>query len=297
MIKRTLEISNPVYLKARKQQLVIEKEQEVVASVPFDDLGILLLAHPQIVLTQAVITACHDVNAVIIHCSSKYLPISLTQSIASHSLHAKTLREQIALSTVRQKQLWQQIVIEKIHQQLHTLSLFGKNHPEIERLAKNVHSGDKHNYEAQAAQKYWPTLMGANFHRDFEESGINQLLNYGYAIIRAAVARAIVKTGFHPSLGLNHHNQYNGFCLADDLMEPFRPWIDEITLNQESYNLNQETKASYLQILASDVLFKDRQMPFMIALDYFVAQVKQSYQDKTTQLQFPQRILKSDGGN
>ena len=295
MIKRTLEISNPAYLKAHKQQLIIEKEREVVASVPFEDLGVLLLSHPQIVLTQAVIAACHEVNVVIIHCSSKYLPISLTQPIAFHSLHTKTLREQIALSTVRQKQLWQQIVIEKIHQQLHTLSRFGKTHTEIERLAKSVHSGDKHNHEAQAAQKYWKTLMGKDFHRDFEETGVNQLLNYGYAIIRAAVARAIVKTGFHPSLGLNHHNQYNSFCLADDLMEPFRPWVDEITLNQQSHHLNQETKANYLQVLATDVLFKERHMPFMVALDYFVALVKQAYQDKTIQLEFPQRLSKADG--
>ena len=154
MIKRTIEISHPSYLKVHLKQLIVEQDGEQRGSVPFEDLGILLLAHPQIVLTQAVIEACHEVNAIIIHCSSKFLPISLTQPIANHSLHSKILHQQIALKVTRRKQLWQQIVKEKIRQQVITLKQFDKRSLELERLSTKVHSGDKHNHEAQAAQKY-----------------------------------------------------------------------------------------------------------------------------------------------
>lgn len=289
MIKRTLDISHPSYLKCQQAQLLIEQRDALVGKVPFEDLGVLILSHPQILLTQGVIQACSEHNCVIIHCDQKHLPISLTLPLFSHSLHTKTLRNQIGIKPVRRKQLWQQIVQGKIDQQAQTLQRLGKNHQPIQAMIQRVKSDDKNNTEAQAAQRYWKLLFDKPFKRNPDDPGTNAQLNYGYAIVRAVIARAIVATGFHPSLGLKHSNQYNPYCLADDLMEPFRPWIDEITYHQPSNELNRHTKAHYLTLLSNTVSYKDKKTPFMVAIGTFIADIKQAYEDGSVPLQFPQR--------
>ncbi|MEA1989779.1 MAG: type II CRISPR-associated endonuclease Cas1 [Pseudomonadota bacterium] len=290
MIKRTIDISHPCYLKRKQAQLIIERPDLPTAQVPFEDLGVLILSHPQITLTQGVLEACAKQNCAIVHCDSKHLPTSLTLPVASHSLHTKTLYQQIQIKTVRKKQLWQQIIKSKITEQSNTLKLCNRPHTQIQKMINQVQTDDKTNMEAQAAQKYWKTLVGPNFKRDPDAEGLNSQLNYGYAIIRSVVARALVGTGFHPSIGLNHHNQYNPYCLADDIMEPFRPWVDEITMLQNSSKLNQKTKQPYLTLIAEKVSFKDQTMPFMVALSLFISDLKLAYQDQSIILKFPTRV-------
>lgn len=289
MIKRTLEITNPSYLKTELSQLLIEQQGKRVASISFEDLGIIILNNPQITLTQKVIQLAAEHNCALIHCDAKHLPASLTLPLSTHSLHTKVIKMQISLSSVRRKQLWQQLVQHKIASQITTLKNLNKPIQALERLITQVKSGDTSNIEAQAAKKYWQLLMGDDFRRDPELEGTNALLNYGYAIARATVARALVGTGLHPALGIHHSNQYNSYCLADDLMEPLRAWIDEIVFNLKSEELTQETKQELLAWLAKDVIYKEKSYPFMVALEQFVANFKQAYETKEN-LYYPIRI-------
>lgn len=289
MIKRTLEISHPSYLKSHQGQLVIEQDHQTVGQVVFEDLGVLILAHPQITLTQAVLEACAQVNCVIVHCDRRHMPNSLTLPLSAHTLHSKIIQQQIQITPVRRKQIWQQIVREKIAQQAQTLQNLNKESQALTRMVSLVQSGDKTNLEAQAAQKYWRLLLGNDFRRDPDMEGINSLLNYGYAIIRATVARALVGTGFHPAIGLNHSNQYNAYCLADDVMEPFRPWIDQRVVGLQLDQINQQNKAILLSQLNQTVVYQQKSQPFLVALSLFVAQLKSAYSDSEVVLTFPRR--------
>ena len=290
MIKRTVEISNPAYLKTRQKQLVIEQDKNVVAQIPYEDLGVLLISYSQVVITHAVIEDCAQNKIVIVHCDRKYLPVSLTLPMTAHSLHTKTLREQVSITPVRIKQLWQQIVQAKVCEQALTLENLNKNAKPIQALVKKVKSNDSTNIEAQAAQKYWKLLVDKSFTRNPDLEGVNSQLNYGYAIIRAMIARALVVTGFHPSLGLNHSNQYNAYCLADDLMEPFRPWIDEVVMQLPNDEMTIYTKTQLLNVLSQDVFYQEKRQPLMVAVGLLASQLKQAYRDKSIQLDFPKRL-------
>ena len=224
MIKRIIDISEAAYVRLKHQQLVIEKQSEIVGQVPIEDLGVLILQHPAIVLTQQLIVACQKNKVVIVFCDEKHLPYSLILPIGEgHTLHNKILKQQMAISEPTRKRLWQKIVQHKIKEQEQTLVMLNKESTRLSFLSTQVKTGDSGNCEAIAAQAYWKLLFGKAFKRDADLDGVNSLLNYGYAIIRAAVARSICGAGLHPTIGLFHTNQYNALCLADDLMEPFRP--------------------------------------------------------------------------
>ncbi len=292
MIKRIIDISEQAYVHTRHQQMLIERDGETIGTIPIEDLGIIILQHPAIVISQAAIIACQQNGAVIVFCDEHRLPYSVLLPLSDgHTLHTKILREQIAINQPTKKRLWQQIVQHKIHQQHETLRIFNKNTKPLERLARQVKTGDSENHEAQAAQKYWRLLMGDEFRRDRNIGGINTLLNYGYAVIRAMVARAIVGSGLHPSVGLHHRNQYNGLCLADDLMEPFRPWVDRIVYRiaqqQAIPTIDQETKALLLQLLSQNVRLGERSMPLMVACHYLTANLKQAFSDRKVKLDYP----------
>ncbi|HHT9126825.1 MAG TPA: type II CRISPR-associated endonuclease Cas1 [Candidatus Brocadiia bacterium] len=226
MIKRTIEISNPARLSLKNQQMVVEREGFEPETVPIEDMGVLILNHPAISYTQGLLIACSENNVAMILCDRKHLPCAIVLPLESNNLHTRTIAEQIKITEPTRKRLWQVIIQAKIRAQAQVLQLAtGDNRP-LPAYAKKVRSGDPENIEAQAAYIYWLKLFGHTFRRDPNGSGINSLLNYGYAVMRSAVARAIVSTGLHPSLGLHHHNQYNSFCLADDLIEPLRPVVD-----------------------------------------------------------------------
>jgi len=295
MIKRVIDISEQAYIHMKNKQFLIERDQEVIATIPIEDLGAVILQHNAIVLTQAVIIACQENNVVLVFCDKQHLPYSVILPISdAHTLHTKILIEQTKVSKPTRKRLWKQVVQHKILEQALTLKLLGKNSKPIEHLAKKVKTGDKENHEAQAAQKYWRLLMGDGFRRDPKSGEINALLNYGYAIIRAIIARAIVGSGLHPALGLHHHNQYNGLCLADDLMEPFRPWVDYCVYQmidaEQNLEVNQETKKVLLGLLSESVIWREQTLPFMVASHHLTANLKRAYKDNKVKMVFPNLV-------
>ena len=277
------------------KQLLIERDKKIIASIPIEDLGIVILQHPAIVISQAVIIACQKNNVVLLFCDEQHLPYSIILPICdANSLHTRILQEQIKVSQPTKKRLWKQVVQYKILEQALTLKLLNKNSRPVEQLSKKVKTGDKENHEAQAAKKYWRLLMGNDFRRDPSKSGTNALLNYGYTILRGMIARAIVSSGLHPALGLHHHNQYNGLCLADDLIEPFRPWVDYIVYkiihSDMDIEINQETKKELLSILSETVIWEEKTLPLMVASHYLTALLKRAYQDNKIKLKYPSLV-------
>jgi len=298
VIKRVIDISEQAYIHMKNKQFLIERDQKVIATIPIEDLGVVILQHRAIVLTQAVIIACQENNVILVFCDKQHLPYSVILPISdANSLHTKILIEQTQVSEATRKRLWKQVVQQKIFEQALTLKLLDKNSKPVEFLIKKVKSGDKENHEAQAAKKYWQLLMGRDFRRNPKSGEFNALLNYGYAIVRAIIARAIVGSGLHPALGLHHHNQYNGLCLADDLMEPFRPWVDycvyQIMDSELKLEINQDTKKKLLGLLSESVIWKDKTLPFMVASHHLTATLKRAYNDSKERMIFPQLVSRN----
>jgi len=295
MIKRVIDISEKSYIHMKNKQLLIERKNQLIASIPIEDLGVVILQNRAIVITQAVIIACQENNVILVFCDKQHLPYSVILPISdANSLHTRILTEQTKVTLATRKRLWQQVVQHKITEQALTLKLLNKNSKSIEHIIKKVKTGDKENHEAQAAKKYWRILMGDDFRRDPKNGNVNALLNYGYAIIRAVIARAIVGSGLHPALGLHHHNQYNGLCLADDLMEPFRPWVDycvyQMIESNQTLEINKETKKVLLGLLSENVTWKEKTLPFMVASHYVTATLKRAYNDNKERMIYPSLV-------
>ncbi len=231
MSDRILEIANPARLSIKDSQLVIEREGFLPFITPVSGINTLLLAHPQVTLTEAVLSRLAEAGAMVVTIDHRYLPIAMTLPLQIHSLQTERLAAQIESGSVARKRLWQQIVRAKIRAQGDLLKGLHGSDEGLTAMAARVRSGDPENIEAQAARRYWGLLFGdSKFRRgtDPNESGPdqNRHLDYGYTVLRASVARAVCAAGLHPSIGLRHHNRYDAFCLAADLMEPFRPLID-----------------------------------------------------------------------
>lgn len=297
MIKLVVDVSNQSYLHVKNRQLVIEREGKTLDSIPIEDLGLLLLHHPAITISQSALIACQKNNAVVLFCDERHCPYSLLLPLCEgHSLHQKVLKEQISLKPTNRKRIWQQIIKRKIQEQIRTLDLLKKDSSSLQLIHKKVRSDDRENHESQAAQHYWKLLFGKRFKRNPDLDGINCLLNYGYAVIRATVARALVGTGMHPALGIKHDNQYNSLCLADDVMEPFRPWIDlmvfQLANNEEEITVNPHTKKHLLEVLNAPVTWQNKTMPFMVASHHLAAQFKQKYSDQSIHLSYPSLLTR-----
>lgn len=206
--------------------LVISRHREELGRIPLDMLdAVIVTGHGITYTNNALLKLCqHDVPVII--CGENYHPAGIVTGMALHYKQTERLEYQIAAGKPLKKQLWKTIVQHKIRHQMYELERAGKQSKSFETLLNKVRSGDPDNIEAQAAQRYWKRLFGTGFNRDPNETGINAFLNYGYAVIRGAVARFTVGSGLHPSIGIHHHNKLNPFCLVDDLMEPFRPLVD-----------------------------------------------------------------------
>lgn len=292
MIKRIIEISNPSYLHLKHKQLIIEQNRVVVEQVAIEDIGVLILENSAIVLTQPLIIECQKNTVAIIFCDEKHLPYStILPIVEGNTLHQKVLKQQINITEPVKKNIWKQIIIRKVQNQANTLKKYSKNYQYLEVLKSKVKSGDSGNIESTAARFYWKELFGKGFIRDQDKDGVNAILNYGYGIIRATVARAIVAGGLHPSMGVFHHNQYNGLCLADDVMEPFRPWIDTIVYKMYLQNSHQtidlEVKKQILNLLNQTITFKDKNMPFMVSLHYLIADLKRNFNKEIKKFEYP----------
>ena len=247
---------NSSRLRVKLKQLVVQNDVHT-STVPLEDIAVVLVSHPQVTFSQAVLEGLAENGAVLIACNHKSLPVGMYLPLVGHHLTTKRLKVQMAAPVPLQKRAWQQIVKAKISSQANTLRTCFSNDFGLEAMSREVKSGDPNNLEAQAAKRYWSKLFGhINFRRLPDgDDPINIRLNFGYGVLRGIVARAICTSGFHPSIGLHHHNQYNNYCLADDLMEPFRPIIDHIVYTmsqQENFKdepLDTEDKASLIEPL------------------------------------------------
>jgi CRISP-associated protein Cas1 len=269
MIKRTLYFGNPTYLSIANRQLVIKLKINDTenAAIPVEDIGFVLLDHAQITVTHEVIRTLLANNAVIVSCNDSHMPAGMMLPIDGHHLTAKNFTAQVECSTPLKKQLWQQTVIAKITNQAGVLARLGKQNNRLLVLAKNVQSGDNENCEGQAAAYYWRTLF-QDFIRDADGLPPNNLLNYGYAILRSIIARALVSSGLNPTLGIHHHNQYNHYCLADDIMEPYRPYVDYLV-----YNI--------------DIAFGSKTSPLMVGVSHTTASLVACYLGLKRKIVYP----------
>lgn len=297
MLRKTIEVATPgARLSVRHRQLLIERPEQPPIARPIEELGILILDNPQITLSQPVLVELLQAGATLMVTDKSHLPLGLLLPLTAH--HAPTERHhaQLAASTPLKKRLWQTIVAAKLRQQARLLAVITGNDFGLAALARRVRSGDPDNLEAQAAQRYWLALMGTGFRRNREQPGINAALNYGYAILRATIARAIVAAGLLPSIGLFHHNRANPFCLADDLLEPFRPLVDQrvhawqATTPAADAPLDQPTKASLLSLLNEIITIGGRNLPLALAIESSAATLAQSFLEKTPRLLLPDSL-------
>jgi CRISPR-associated protein Cas1 len=274
MIKRTLFFANPFHLRLSNLQIKAENKKEgSLHSISIEDVGFIVLEHPQISITQSLISHLLESNVAILFCNQQYMPTGMALPFDGHHVQTQRIREQVNAGVPLKKHLWKLIVQQKIKNQGSLLKKLDQDSQALIYKASQVKSGDTSNEEGKAAAIYWPRLLGKGFIRDRMGEAPNNLLNYGYAILRAATCRAIVGTGLHPSMGLFHKNKYNSFALADDLMEPYRPYLDQhvhqyLTENNTSEDLDANAKTFLLEILKADVIINNKKHPMMIALSH-----------------------------
>ena len=300
MTKRVVLIENQGILRVRHRQLVIEPCDAEKSSIPLEDMGVLILDNPAIMLTQAALVGCVESNVSIVICNKQHNPITTVVPSQANARHRKILGEQIASSEATKNRLWKEIVRAKIEGQGSVLTIAGKSGTRLVLLKREVKNGDPENREAQASRYYWRHLYGPDFRRNHKGKGINILLNYGYALIRASVARAIVSAGLNPSLGIHHSNQYNAFGLADDLMEPFRPVVDlkvfRLTVKGSVPKLNHEIKGELCKILTEQFLVDKAEFSFFPALQRYVASVYRYLTRKDKCLMMPHPVSLAGSG-
>ncbi len=293
MNDRVVDISDePARLSIRFDQLVIRREGPDV-TVPLEDIAALVISHPAVVYTQAVLTGVCSHGGACVLCDSRRLPIAMLLPLQAHFVQTERLAAQVEASAPLKKQLWKQIVKAKVLAQAKALQRVRGHDAGLAVLAKSIRSGDPDNIEAQASRRYWPALFGPDFRRIPMGDGTNSLLNYGYAVLRAMVARAICSSGLHPSLGVHHHNRYDAFCLADDLMEPYRPLVDEIVAAlvdgaDATPSLDKTTKTALISGLAVRRFDYERESRTLFDLIASSASsLVQAYQGKRTKLLLP----------
>lgn len=293
MRNRIVEIAeSPARLRIERRHLVVDVEPDP-AHFPIEDLAVVIVAHPQVSYTQAVLTELASSGATFVTCNRSRMPIGILLPLDSHSTQSERFRKQLELTKPQQKRSWQQIVRAKVTMQGKLLNERIGSDAGLFPLVKQIRSGDPSNIEGRAARRYWTALFGSDFRRDRDAAGHNALLNYGYAILRASTARAIVAAGLHPSLGLHHHNKYNAYCLADDLMEPYRPLVDrvvaELVDNQQSIpKLDQHTRASLLYSLTSYLQINGQQRTLFDSLSRSAASLANVVCGQSDQLELPE---------
>ena len=300
MIKRTLYFENPCYLKKKDKQLVVEypeKDQES-RSVPIEDVGMIVLDSHQITLTHGLIAELMDNNAAVLSCNSKHLPYGLMLPMTSHHAFTEKMNAQMESSQPLRKNMWQQTIVAKIKNQAALLNSLGIDIENMMYWASQVKSGDPDNYEARAAAYYWNNLFIQfdKFKRHRYGDAPNNLLNYGYAILRAIVARSLVGSGLFTALGIHHKNKYNPYCLADDIMEPYRPFNDIIVLEilQECDDVEELTtsiKAKLLSIATMDIMIDNEKSPLMVGVQRSSASVRKCFEGEAKKIIYPELIF------
>jgi CRISPR-associated protein Cas1 len=307
MIKKTLYFGNPVYLSLKNAQLVIKLPEVVKNSAlpegfkrmsevtkPIEDIGVVVLDNKQITITSGVLEALLENNCAVITCDSKSMPVGLMLPLYGNTTQNERFRHQLGASLPLMKQLWQQTIKAKIENQTVVLhECAGEEIKCMKVWAADVKSGDSDNLEARAAAYYWKNLFWIEgFTRDREGIPPNNLLNYGYAILRAVVARSLVASGLLPTLGIHHHNRYNAYCLADDIMEPYRPFVDRLVVEimnsgVDFQELSKEIKVKLLNIPVLDVMINGQRSPLMIAVGQTTASLAKCYLGELRKIVYP----------
>jgi len=304
MIKRTLYFGNPAYLSLSSRQLVIRKSEsqkegaqgENICTRAIEDIGVIVIDHPQITLTSALIAALLDNNVALITCDSHHMPTGLLLPLSGNTIQSERFQAQVSASLPLKKQLWQQTVKQKIANQSTILrQLTSAEAGCMDKWSNDVRSGDIDNLEGRAAAYYWKNLFAQeidHFKRGREEAAPNHLLNRAPAPLRAIMARALVSSGLLPTLGIHHHNRYNAYCLADDIMEPYRPYVDAhvlVLLRQKGFQeeLTQEDKAYLLQIPTLDVCVEGKRSPLLVAASLTTASVAKCFTGELRKISYP----------
>ncbi len=292
MLKRTLVFSSPMILSLKNQQLVLayKDSPDEKQTVPIEDVGVVLLEHQQTSVTLPLLNALAENEVQVVICNDKGMPNAMVQSMNSNNLQGETLRNQIACGEVLKKQLWKQVVEAKIRNQASLLDSVGENGNVLKPFYTNVRSGDVDNREGIAARIYFQHLFGDSFIRNRDEPGINVLLNYGYSILRAATCRAIVSSGLLPAIGIFHHNRSNAYPLADDLMEPFRPFVDGVVYDlamRGNTELTKDVKGELIRVLYTDTLYEKVKRPLSVGLSMTTASMVKCFSKELSSLSLP----------
>lgn len=290
MIKKSILIENKTSITAKNLQLVIKSEIRE-STIPIEDIGFLILDHQEIYLSLPAMNLMVENNTAVIICGKNHLPNGMFLNLNSHHIQQEVFKTQIDASIPLKKQLWQQTVIEKITNQGVLLEKITGEKNSFDFLCSKVLSGDTSNMEGVAAQQYWKSFFEVKFKRERFGDYPNNFLNYGYAILRAATARALSGSGLLNTLGIHHKSKYNAFALADDIMEPFRPLIDEkvfeIMQHYDEQELNTKIKSELLQILTRTVYFIDEKSPLMVALQKTASSLQQCYTGDRKKIKYP----------
>ena len=312
MIKKTLYFSNPSYLSLKQGQIVIKlpevennstvaeslKRQSVVTR-PIEDIGMVILDNKQITLSHGLLNALLENNCAVVTCNDKNMPTGLMLPLSTNTIQSERFRNQIDASVPLKKQLWQQTIKAKIENQAKVLSSCTSTEVRgMMRWATDVKSGDSDNLEARAAAYYWKNLFAeftTKFVRCRDGEAPNNLLNYGYAILRAVISRALVGSGLLPTFGIHHHNRYNAYCLADDIMEPYRPYVDELVFSivkEHGFghlDLTKEVKVKLLSIPTLDVVIAGKKSPLMVAASQTTASLSNCFEGTSRRIAYPAR--------
>lgn len=291
MIKQTLFFTTPARLSLKDRQMLIEaKGSDTIHSRPVEDIGVVVVEHQAVTLTMPLLNELVRNNVAVVICNEALMPSAMLMCLDSNTTQGESFRLQLDVSEPTKKQAWKQLIETKIKNQAAMLSRTGKRAELLKPYYQNVKSGDADNREGAAARLYWSELFGREFARTREGSPPNNLLNYGYAILRASTARALLGSGLLPNFGIHHRNRYNAFPLADDVMEPYRPFVDDIVTrlhNSGISELTKETKAQLIRLLFADVRTGEVTRPLQIALSMTTASLVRLYKGETRKLSLP----------
>lgn len=297
MITRSIYIGNPAYLKLKDEQMyIMEPSSNVMkGKVSVEDLGLLMLDHFQITISHQLIQKMMGNNVVVVSCDAHHLPHGIMLPLYGHTEHSDRIKDQLQASEPLKKQLWKQTVECKIENQKEVLRRLGNYYEPMMNYQNTVKSGDSSNMEGIAAQHYWKYLISLDFLRQRFGESPNQFFNFGYAVLRSIVARSIVETGLLPVLGIFHKNKYNPYCLADDLMEPYRPFVDWLvmdwlTKNPEIEELTKEFKAHLLQVATKDVWIDGKKRPLLVAVKTTASSLYKCYKGEKRLISYPELV-------
>lgn len=295
MLSRIVEITKDGrHLSADRGFMIVAEGGREVARIPLDDIAAVVSCAHGLTYSNTLLVRLAERNAVFVVCGSNFVPVSYLVSLEGNYRQAERMDAQIAATLPKNKQLWKQIVQTKIEQQAAVLEGVGENPNPVRALSKTVHSGDPENREAQAARRYWTSLFGESFRRDRSASGLNAMLNYGYMVLRSCVVRAIMGAGLHPTIGIHHSNAGNPMRLADDLMEPFRPYVDYLTWRlsrKGEEEMSADIKRAYVALLETEVAGEKGSTSLRNAIQEAATSLAFVYLGKADVLMLPQAAL------